>query len=545
MLTIVQRQGVRAREGLVRGVVFGLLALALSIATWPAAGAATPASNGSGASSGPAPSARLNTDSLDAAGASLDGTGSSFAAPAILTFVNTVGGAPYNLNMNYTSSSSGQGRFEFTNQTTDFAVSDVGYVGSTDNIAPTFPFIFIPITAGGIAFMYNVPGLTKKLQLSSRTACALLTDGIKFWDDSNIAADNPGVALPHVAVVPVTESDSAGTNYVLEEWCIDEQPAIWSSFVQAEDAQPQGAGVPLSATTPDSEWPTLQGGLNTQSTTTVAGDIATSQGAIGAVQVKYATDEPGFGGSDPSKGVALVKNASGAYTTPTDPVDVASALAYATQQSNGTHLLNFNGIGPNVYNPSTYSYLLTPTTGWSPSKGQTMSNFVNYALTLGQQKVATPAIGYASLGLSLEQYGINQVKSFVPGAVSPTAAEATSYACGDLTPTEVQAGQRTPTCGVVNAVAASAGASGGTAKGTTVAAGGGTSGAGSTAHTSAAGSAVGGVGGVNPFISLSGPSGLPNTGADVIPLLLVGTAFLVVGWVGRRRHSRPTAMVNT
>ena len=81
-----------------------------------------------------------------------------------------------------------------------------------------------------------------------------------------------------------------------------------------------------------------------------------------------------------------------------------------------------------------------------------MSQFVNYVLTLGQQKA--PSFGYASLGLSLEQYGINAVQHNVPGAVPPTAAEQQAYACGDLTPTEVAAGQTTPTCGVVNATAA-------------------------------------------------------------------------------------------
>ena len=47
----------------------------------------------------------------------------------------------------------------------------------------------------------------------------------------------------------MTESDSAGTNYVLEEWCIDEQPALWSAFVAAQEAQSGGPtdGVAISA----------------------------------------------------------------------------------------------------------------------------------------------------------------------------------------------------------------------------------------------------------------------------------------------------------
>jgi phosphate transport system substrate-binding protein len=99
--------------------------------------------------------------------APLSGAGSSFAAPAIGSWINAVKGAPYNLSLSYTNSNSGTGRYEFTNQTVDFAVSDIGYVGSTDATPPSFPFNFIPITAGGIAFMYNIPGLTKQLQLSS------------------------------------------------------------------------------------------------------------------------------------------------------------------------------------------------------------------------------------------------------------------------------------------------------------------------------------------------------------------------------------------
>jgi ABC-type phosphate transport system substrate-binding protein len=471
--------------------------------------------------------------------APISGTGSSFASPAIEEWVNAVKDSPYNITVNWAPSNSGQGRYEFTNQTTDFAVSDIGYVGNTDTTPPSFPFNFIPITAGGIAFMYNVPGLTKQLQLSSLTACGLLTGGITNWDNSAIAADNPGVNLPNVPVIPVTESDSAGTNYVLEEWCIDEQPALWSAFVSAQESQSGGPtdGVAISPTSPNSNWPGIHGGLDDQSTTAVASDVAGNSGAIGAVQVKYAQDL-NFDGSNPAQNVALVKNASGDYTLPT-PVDVASALAYATQLPDGTHELDFNGTGPHVYNPSTYSYLLTPTTGWAASKGDTMSQFVNYVLTLGQQ--TAPSFGYASLGLSLEQYGVNAVQKNVPGAVPPTSAEAAAYACGDLTPPEVQAGQTTPTCGVTN-TGATQGTPGANAGTSTTAAGASTTkstaaAAGSHAVTTSSDGAggAGGAGGVDPGVSLSGTSSMASTGMDAIPVTVVGLSLFAIGFVGRRR----------
>ena len=486
-----------------------------------------------------APTAGRRSGAIPLTSTQLNGAGSSFAAPALEEFTNTVHGAPYSLNVNYTSSSSGDGRYEFTNQTTNFAATDIAYgLGSTDTQAPSFPFIYVPITAGGIAFMYNIPGLTSTLQLSSYSACAILTGGITNWNDPAVAKDNPGVTLPNLAIRPVTESDSAGTNYVLEEWCIAEQPALWAAFANHENSQSGGPtdGVAISASSPNSNWPGLPNGLDQQSTSGVAGNVATNAGAIGAVQVKYATDL-GFSATNFAHGVAAVLNASGKYTEPS-AVDVASALAYATQQNNGTHQLNFNGIGPNVYNPSTYSYLLAKTTGADPTEGAVLSGYVNYSLTLGQ--AASPSFGYASLGLSLEQYGINAVLADVPGAVAVTAAENKGYACGDLTPTEVAAGQTTPTCGVVLATAPAPGANGGHATGASTAAG--TVAASSAAKSAAAAghsSAAGGSSGsADPSVSLGGGTGLAFTGSNPIPLAVLGAALFVGAWVVRRRLLR-------
>lgn len=463
-------------------------------------------------------------------GAGLDGAGSSFAAPAIEQFQQVVTSAPYNLNVNYTSTSSGDGRYEFANGTTDFAVSDIAYgLGNTDTTPPSFPFIYVPITAGGIAFMYNVPGLTKTLHLNSYDTCGILTGGITNWDDSRIASINPGVSLPDLPIKPVTESDPAGTNFVLEEWCIDEQPQLWSAFANYENSL-ASLSVAISATNPESQWPPLANGFDADSTAAVASDVATNPGAIGGVQLQYAVDA-GFDKGDPSKAVASELNASGDYAQPTS-VDVASALAYATQLANGTHKLDFSGLGPNVYNPSTYSYLLTPTAGWVKSKGAVMSAFVNYALTLGQQK--SPSFGYASLGLSLERYGVDAVTADVPGAVAVTAAEQAAYACGDLTPAEVQAGQTSPTCGVTNQndQAPLPPASGVNAH--DVGSGTGSGGTGGGGGSGSGG--VGGVAGVDPAVSLSP---LAYTGGDPRPLVAAGALLLVGGWVARRRLQRP------
>jgi phosphate transport system substrate-binding protein len=487
-----------------------------------------------------APGPAANTSSPQAQGASLIGSGSSFAGPEVLQWTSDTAKPPYSLTINYTPDSSGQGRFDFGGRTVDFAVSDIPYQGQAfDTQQPNFPFIYVPVTAGGLAIMYHIDGLNTTLHLSSYSICALMTGAIATWNDRIIQADNPGVALPATPVHPVIRSDLAGTNFVLQEYCIHEQPALWRAFVTSPAIVhlPNQVG-DLSPTDPRSDWPIFIGAITANGSSNAADDVASppANGYFTAVETAYAIQR--------HLPVASVKNASGQYTQP-DAVGVASALAYATQNANGTHNLNFDGIGPHVYNPSTYSYLLTPTTGWSAAKGATLSAFANYSLTLGQQKA--PEIGYASLGLSLEQYGVNAIKQSVPGAVPLTASEQGAYACGDLTPSEVQAGQTQPTCGVTNPNNSSTpGTTGGGSSTTGASGGAGGSGGGPGGSGSGTGSGAGGAGGangtgsttgasVNPGVSLGDSPTLATTGGVPLPLAAAGFLLAGIGWVARRR----------
>jgi hypothetical protein len=380
------------------------------------------------------------------------GTGSSFAANEIQAWVTQTELPPYQYPVTYTSYNSSDGRFEFAHETVNYAVSDIPYQ-TIDTAEPSFPFVYVPVTAGGLSFMYNLPHLACQtgdqcdttLQLSSYTACALLTGGITNWDSSLLQADNPGLALPNLAVAPVIRIDLSGDNFVLQQWCIAEQPTLWADFVNSATVTSYPNQVTdLSATQPRSDWPLFPAAIQENGSAAAAGAVTANVGAITAVETSYAI-QAGFP-------YARVENASGYYTLPT-PLGVDSALAYATQDpcpgsDCGIQQLNFNGAGRWVYNPSTYSYLLAPATttadDFSDALGTTLSEFFDYALTIGQQPAPQ---GYAGLGLSLEQYGINTIQATIPGAVAPTSDEQSHYANGDFTPAEVEAGDTTPVAG--------------------------------------------------------------------------------------------------
>jgi len=109
---------------------------------------------------------------------------------------------------------------------------------------------------------------------------------------------------------------------------------------------------------------------------------------------------------------------------------------------------------------------------------------------------------------------------------------------GPLTPTEVQAGQTTPTCGVTNGTppppppgaANITTINGNTAAGKAVSTGATAGGSGSGAGGSGGGSGSG----ADPSVSLASTA-LPSTGSNPLPLVVIGVLLVAAGWIGRRR----------
>jgi ABC-type phosphate transport system substrate-binding protein len=498
----------------------------------------------------------------------ISGGGSSFAGIEFQQWTRDAGGAPYNLKVNYQSSSSGAGRQQFRDKTVDFGVTDIRYNKFDGSPPPDNTYIYVPITAGGIAVMYNLKkhgfGETDKpIQLSDYSLCAIFTGGVAYWDDGPIKQDNPGVTLPHQPVTPVMRSDPAGTNFVLEEYCIAKQQQLYFAFADAA-TKTTGQDYPKE---PTSSWPIVKPIVGADGSEGAADTVASANndGYVTAVETGYAAQR--------HFPVASVKNSNGKYVLPTED-DVASALSFATQLSDGTHQLNFSPPRDNAYNPSTYSYLLARTTGFDAAKGGTLTAFANYALTIGQTEAGK--LKYATIGRSLINFGLEILKK-VPGHVDPTADElkaipaaganepkttiSASQVSTGGTPTSVaggstsnstgstaSTGSTTPgSTGSTTGSTAPASTTGSTAPGASPAAAGpgsptgtgsGSPGTGSGASSSVKAAGTGGASGIDPSVSVDP---MARTGAPHQVLAAFGLALVLVGeWARtslRRRRS--------
>jgi phosphate ABC transporter phosphate-binding protein len=346
----------------------------------------------------------------------VSGEGSSWSANALNQWIADV--QQQGMRINFTANGSTTGRQDFIKGLTDFAATDIPFqTNPTDGSAPEHPqagsYAYIPITAGGTVFMYNLKingQQVTNLRLSGLNLAKIYTGAISNWDDPALAADNPALKLPNQSIVPVVRSDGSGTSYELSEWMISQFPAVWNAYCAKVGRAPS-----CGAT---SFYPTVTGMIAQSGDLGVAGYVAQSyaSGSIGYVNYSYALDA--------KFPVAQMLNSAGYYTEPTaqnvavsllqdqvDTTDVNNPALYLTQNLQGVYTDN----DPRTYPLSSYGYLVIPTTvqgQFSTAKGHTLAAFGYYALCQGQTEAAP--LGYSPMPINLVQAGFDQIAK-IPG----------------------------------------------------------------------------------------------------------------------------------
>ena len=330
------------------------------------------------------------------------GGGSSFSFLLLDQWRADTSNRPYSLDFNYQASGSGQGRLNFAQKQLDFASSDIPYQPD-DPIQPAAgSYRYVTAVAGALSFMFNLVddsgNQVQNLTLDSKQVCRIYTEQLvtskkMMWNDAGIAALNPGVALPNKEITPVVRSDSSGTSFVLSEYCIATQPKIWQDLRDAANARPDLRSQALQDGRPISTWPA--GYQSAPLSNGIANTVSSTAGSITYIEAGYKdiTRLP----------LASVINANGTPVEPS-PSAITAALSHATVRPDGTFQLDFKTTDPAAYLPSTYSYLIVPTT-MDQGKGRTLAEYIYYAMTTGQDS-AEP-LSFAKLSPNLIDDAIN------------------------------------------------------------------------------------------------------------------------------------------
>lgn len=346
------------------------------------------------------------------------GSGSTWSANALQQWIRNVW-ANYQWKITYSESGSTQGRNDFANGTSDFGVSEIPYAISNSNEADVRPargFAYMPIVAGGTAFMYNLQIGGKQvtnLRLSGENVAKIFTGAITVWNDPAVQADNPQLALPATPIVPVVRSDGSGTSAQFSLWMRQEQPAVWDAYC-GKVGRPFVNGH-CGVT---SNYPTVPGSgfVARSGANGVAGYVAQGHavGTITFVEYSYALNA--------RFPVVKLLNSAGYYTEPTaQNVAVALLSAQINQDAGSTEYLTqdlsrvYTSGDARTYPLSSYSYIILPTaqeSNFTEDKGLTLGAFGAYFLCEGQQQAET--LGYSPLPVNLVTAAQGQLDR-VPG----------------------------------------------------------------------------------------------------------------------------------
>lgn len=348
----------------------------------------------------------------------IEGNGSTWSQNALEAWIRNVW-AGYSWKIEYTGNGSTQGRNSFKQGQVDFGVTEIPYDLANSNEGDPQPqraYAYMPIVAGGTAFMYNLRIAGKRvtnLRLSGEVIAKIFTGEITVWNDPAIAADNPALALPAIPIVPVVRSDGSGATAQFSIWMRQEQTEIWDRYCPK-------VGRPLvnGHCGVTSNYPIAAGSgfIAKAGSNGVAGYVAQShaEGAITFVEYSYALNA--------RFPVVKMLNNAGYYTEPTaSNVAVALLKAQINEDRSSVNYLTqdlsqvYTDGDPRTYPLSSYSYIILPTkleSGFSEDKGLTLADFGAYFLCEGQQ--SAEVLGYSPLPINLVQAGQEQIQK-IPG----------------------------------------------------------------------------------------------------------------------------------
>ena len=180
------------------------------------------------------------------------------------------------VTITYDPAGSGAGRESFQAGAFPFAGTDRAFkpdeiaAGPFDGCA-TDAIVELPLYISPIAVIFNIDGVDA-LNLDAATIANLFNGSITNWNDPAIAALNPDVTLPDLAVTPVHRADDSGTTENFTDYLAQAAPEVWTYEA-------------------DGEWP-IQSGEAAQGT---SGVVAAVEGGQGTITYADASRAEGFG----------------------------------------------------------------------------------------------------------------------------------------------------------------------------------------------------------------------------------------------------------
>ena len=291
------------------------------------------------------------------ASGSINGAGSTFAAPIYQQWGNAL--KDKGINVNYQPVGSGAGVAQLAAGTADFGASDPALTPEDRATFKKGEATQIPMALGAITVSYNLDGVKKGLKLDGATVANIFLGKVKKWNDPAIAKLNPGVQLPGDAITVVHRSDESGTTKGFTGFLEAYSPE-WKSKVGSDKTV---------------KWPT---GTGAKGNDGVAAAVKQQKGSVGYVEEAYALQN--------NFTTAAVKNKAGKFVEPT--LDTTTAAGDGVKVPKNLGISIIDSPNPKSYPISSQTFVAVYKDlckgGLDKRNAGAMKGFIDYGLGEGQ-----------------------------------------------------------------------------------------------------------------------------------------------------------------
>jgi phosphate transport system substrate-binding protein len=294
-------------------------------------------------------------------GGTVNGAGSTFAAPVYQQFGSEL--KDKGITVNYQPVGSGAGIAALAQGTAQFAGSDPALTPEDKATLKKGDPVQIPVFFGAITASYNVSGLKSGLKLDGQTLADIFQGRITKWNDPAIAKLNPGTKLPAGDITVVHRSDESGTTAGFTTF-LSNHSSSWKGQVGSDKTV---------------KWPT---GTGAKGNDGVAAAIKQTDNSIGYVEEAYALANHFTSAS--------IENKSGTFVAPTlqstsaagDGLDIPADLGVST----------IDAPGAQAYPIASQTFIDTykdpcKSLGMKQGDAKAMGAFLDYLLGDGQSQL--------------------------------------------------------------------------------------------------------------------------------------------------------------
>jgi phosphate transport system substrate-binding protein len=285
------------------------------------------------------------------------------------------------------STGSGTGITDASTGTINIGASDA-YLSSSDlQTYPSMENIALAISAQQIN--YNLPTVKKPLKLDGTVLAEIYTGKITKWNDSAIAALNPGVSLPALTIVPLHRADSSGDTFLFTSYLNAQDSSAWSS---------SNVGTSIS-------WPTVSGALAETGNGGMVTGCAATKGCIAYIGISYLSKTEAAG-----LGQAELKNGAGQYEAPTPATISAEANAETSKTPASETLSMINASATGGYPIVNYEYAIVNKKQTNGTIAEDIRAFLYWTVHTGQSATSyLSAVDFQPLPSSVVTLSDNQI----------------------------------------------------------------------------------------------------------------------------------------